>query len=800
MRGYLIALTLVLLSSTAAWAGEPNETTDRPRGAIAVAVAEAVIESAPDQAKPGFASEPFKHGAWPFRPPQRPELPEVRNAAWAINPIDRFVLAKLEEKGLHPNPEAEKRVLLRRLSYDLTGLPPTPAELAEFDSDQSPEAYSKQVDRLLASPRYGERWAQHWLDVVRYAETDGFKEDAHRPNAFRYRDYVIKSLNDDLPYDRFVRQQIAGDELEPDNPDALVATGLNRLYPDEYNAANVKQRRQEILDDITDTTGLAFLGLTMGCAQCHDHKFDDILQSDYFRLQAFFAPMLPRDDLPVATPQERQAFAEQDAKWQAATAEIRRELDELLADDRAKVIAEGSEKYEAEIQQILKMPPEQRTPQQKQWAVQAMKTITPKLRDLPGKLQGEKKQRYEDLQSKLAAFDGLRPKPLPMAMAITDAGTEAPPTHLLASGSFRKPREVVEPGFPSFLGSAQPLPSVESAVSHSTGRRSALAHWLTRGDHPLTARIMVNRLWAQHFGVGIVATPNDFGVMGERPTHPELLDWLAVEFVDRGWRLKEMHRLMVMSATYRQSSRIDPSQATHAAAQAADPLNHLLWHARRRRLDGESIRDAALFVAGQLNLRMYGPSAKPELPASLSSNYAWKPDGDRQDRNRRSIYVLAKRNLRLPLLETFDLPDMHNSCARRATTTTAPQALALLNGEFSLEQARQWAGLLWTEGGGDSKRLVRAAFSSAFGREPTSEDLAAAMEFLADVPQSSEGGPNTTDSAADTPSANQPTAIANLGSSQATSLPTGEASGSAPTTVVDFCHALLNANEFLYVD
>ena len=723
----------------------------------------------------------FKHGKWPFQPPARPEVPQVKDKTWGQNPIDAFILARLEEKSLTPSPPAEKLALLRRVTFDLTGLPPSIEEQQAFLNDNSPGAYLQVVDRLLASPRYGERAAQHWLDVVRYAETDGFKEDAHRPNAYRYRDYVIKSFNDDLPYDRFVQQQLAGDELEPGNPDALIATGLNRLYPDEYNAANVKQRRQELLDEITDVTGLAFLGLTMGCAQCHDHKFDEILQTDYFRLQAFFTPMLPRDDVVVATDDERREFAAQQAVWAEATAAVRSEIDQLLAGKREKAMQESLEKFEPDVQAMILKPDHQRSALERQWVAQAMKFINSKYRDLSKTLKGKDKEKYEALEKRLAEFDHLKPEPLPTAMGITDAAPLPPPTYRLATGNFRKPQEEVEPGFPAFLDKAEPEILPPADVPHATGRRSALARWLTGPDHPLTARIMMNRVWQQHFGVGIVGTANDFGAMGEEPSHPDLLDWLAAEFIESGWSLKKMHRLMVTSATYQQSAFVEPKSPPHERALEADPQNTLLWHYQRRRLDGESIRDAMLQVASRLNLRMYGPSGRPELPASLHSSYAWKPDAQPENRNRRSIYILAKRNLRLPLLEVFDQPDMHNSCARRANTTTAPQALSLLNGEFVLDQARHLSDNLFAKHGDDLDALVRDLYAIVYCRQPREDEVAAARQFIS----------------------RQAVTIAEHGKSPKPDNESGISQRVKPaqsTAVVDLCHAVLNSNEFLFVD
>ena len=589
---------------------------------------------------------------------------------------------------------------------DLTGLPPTLAEQEAFLADQSPDAYAKVVDRLLDSPRHGERWAQHWLDLVRYAESDGFKADDLRPDAHRYRDYVIRAFNADLPYDRFVRQQLAGDELEPDNPEARLATGFLRLWPDEYNAANLEQRRQEILDDTTETTGLVFLGLTVGCARCHDHKYDPLLQKEYFQFQAFFAPLFPRDDLPAVSPAGQAEYRKRLADWEKASAPIRAEMERLLADRRANLRKGALQKFRPEIQQAVLTPDAKRTPYQKQIAATAEKQLLRAEEAAPKKLQGEAKPRYQQLEKQLAAVKPARPEPLPTAMSVTDVGTDGPPTHRLLAGDWRKPRERVEPGFPEVLGTL-PLDRRLPDGVHSTGLRSALARWLTRKDHPLTARVMVNRLWQHHFGVGLVPTGSDFGVQGEPVSHPELLDFLAVEFVEKGWSLKTLHRLMITSAAYCQDSRVDPANPSHRKALSADPGNRLLWHARRTRLEGEALRDSMLLISGELNLRMFGPSARPKLPANISK-YAWTPDARVEEQNRRSIYVLARRNMRFPLFDAFDLPDMHNSCSRRLNTTTAPQALLLLNGDFTRERALKIAGNL-------ASALVGAASRAAPG-------------------------------------------------------------------------------------
>ena len=708
-----------------------------------------------------------------FQAPQRPSLPAVQDKRWVINPIDTFILSRLEAKGLAPSPRADKMRLLRRVTFDLTGLPPTESEQEAFLADNSDDAYRKVVERLLASPRYGERWAQHWLDLVRYAESDGFKADDLRPSAYRYRDYVIGSLNADLPYDRFVCQQLAGDELEPDNPDALIATGFLRLWPDEYNAANLEQRRQEILDDLTDVSGQVFLGLTFGCARCHDHKYDPILQTGYFRLQAFFAPMQPRDDLPAATPDEKREYQRRLDAWQAVSHDIRAEMEKLVADKRSQQRKYALGKFRPEIQQAVLTPDEKRTPYQRQIALIAEKQLRTAERTAPSKLPPDKKKRYQELERQLSALPTPRPQTLPQTMAVTDLGLEAPPTYLLAGGDWRKPRQQLQPGFPQFLDAStpqiRPIPERKT-----TGRRSALARWLTRKDNPLTARVLVNRLWQHHFGIGIVATPSDFGAVGDAPTHPELLDWLAVEFVQNGWSLKHIHRLMVLSAAYCQDSRVDPAHPLHRRALAVDRDNHLLWHARRRRLEGEALRDAMLALTDELNFRMFGPSARPKLPEKISK-YAWKPDPRPQDRHRRSIYVLAQRNMRYPFFDVFDQPDMHNSCSRRLTTTTAPQALLLLNGDFTLERGQALAETLHKRFGGDEARMIASGYRLAWNRQPSTEEIQLGLRFLSKQTEKLRTRQRADGGAMD-----------------------GAAARRAALT--DFCHALLNTNEFLFID
>jgi hypothetical protein len=705
---------------------------------------------------------------WPFVPLKRPDIPAVRRTNWVRNPIDAFVLARLEKEGLQPNPQADKLTLLRRVTFDLTGLLPTPSECDAFLADTSANAYERVVDRLLRSPRFGERWAQHWLDVVRFGETDGFKVDKLRPNAWRYRDYVIRACNDDLPYDRFVRQQLAGDELEPDNPDALIATGFLRLPPEETNGSNYRMVRQDILDDVTDVCATTFLGLTLGCARCHDHKFDPLTQKDYFRLQAFFTPLMQRDDLPVASAAERAAYQRRLAQWQEATKEMRAQIDALLAAPRQAIRAEVIATFDEDTQKAMTTPEHQRTPLQHQLAALAGKQVDRRVSRAHRRLAKEQRAVYDALQKKI---DADMPPPLPMARGVANLPGEGPPTHRLATGNYNRPRERVYAGFLECLDDKK----------HNPSSRADLGRWLSRADHPLTGRVIVNRLWQHHLGAGIVATPNDFGAMGDKPTHPELLDYLAAELVHRDWKLKSIHRLIVTSATYRQASSPNRN-ASAGKALDADPNDTLLWHARVKRREGEAIRDAILQVSAQLHPRMGGPSSCPQLPSAVMENgYAWEADPRPCDRNRRSIYMLAKRNFAYPLLAAFDQPDRVNSCPVRPATITAPQALAMLNGEFTLAQARCWAGLLLADHGHNTVPLIRAAYRRAFNRLPDGHEIVAAEKFLSVQTRLIGTRPN-------------PRALV---------LPEPNRAGLDPTfaaAVVDLCHALFNSAEFLDVE
>ena len=705
---------------------------------------------------------------WAFQPVAAPEAP----ANGADNPIDAFIRARLAEKQLDLSPRADKVTLIRRASFDLLGLPPSPEEVDAFVRDDSPDAFARLVDRLLASPHYGERWARHWLDLARYAESNGFKTDETRPNIWRYRDYVIDAFNADKPYDRFVQEQIAGDELWPESAEARIATGFNRHYADETNAAILLQRRSEILLDITDTVGAAFMGLTYGCAKCHDHKFDPIPQTDYYRLQAFFANVAEDDEIVLLSAAEHDAYRRKLAAWQEPTREIRAEMEALMAPFYEKTNREFLSWRTAETQAAYAKPPEQQTMYERlllrkhRWAVSYISHS-------PNALQDEKRNRYGKLERELAKFAGQRPGELPLGSGLTELGPDAPPTHVLASADFAAPRQEVRPGFLSILDPA-PARYAPTANGKSSGRRSALAMWLTDADNPLTGRVMVNRLWHYHFGRGIVYTPSDFGAMGERPTHPRLLDYLAREFIDNGWSLKRMHRLMMTSEAYRQASAY-----VEKAAQA-DPLNKLLWRFPPRRLDGEAIRDSMLAVAGKLNTRMGGPSVFPTLPEGVFRNRGgWGAAQSEAEQNRRSIYIFVRRNARYPMLELLDMPDTHESCARRGTTVSALQALTLLNSRHTVEWAGGFAERVVERAGADPAKQVEEAYRLAYSRLPDGREKDTALSFF-----DKQSGIAAEDAA-------------NGKSPPPDKLPAGM-SREQSAALTDFCHALLNSNEFVY--
>jgi Protein of unknown function (DUF1553)/Protein of unknown function (DUF1549) len=683
------------------------------------------------------AAEP--PGDWAYKPFGRPAVPKL-----AAHPVDAFLLEKLQSAKLDFAPPASKATLLRRVTFDLTGLPPTPDELAAFLKDDSAAAFETVVDRLLASRHFGERAATWWLDLVRYADTDGFKADDFRPGAWRYRDYVIASFNADKPYDRFVREQIAGDELFPNDPAALVATGFLRHYPDEYNAVNLEQRRQEILNDVTDTTAAAFLGITLACAKCHDHKTDPVAQDDYYRMQAFFAGLWPTE-VPLQSPKESAAYDARRAAWEAKTADLRRQMAELEAPIRDKGAKKERSRFDDDYAKLIDIPFAERTPWQKQIAAMVERQVFSARKFSPTQMKGDAKTKWEALAKKLAEHAKDKPADPPTAMTMTDVGRDVPPHYLLKRGNWQKKGEEVDPGFLTSIDNrnAEPKPTATT-----TGRRTELANWIAGPKNPLTARVMVNRIWQHVFGRGLVETASDFGLTGEKPTHPELLDWLANDFTANGWKLKRVYRLLVTSKAYRQST----------APHSQDSENELLGRSPRKRLDGESLRDAMLATAGLLNSKSGGPSVFPELPAEMKGAGGWKISEKAEDRNRRSVYVCVKRNLRYPFFTLFDAPDRSETCSRRFTTTTAPQSLMLVNDAIVLDFAKAFAARVRKEAGEVRAKQVERVFALALSRSPSAAERSAIEMFLTKHP------------------------------------------GTSDEAIVDLCHSVLNLNEFLYID
>jgi hypothetical protein len=737
-----------------------------------------------------FAAEtktftPAQRNFWAFRPVAKPAVPAVKDKQWVKTPIDAFILAKLEEKNLKTNPPTDRLTLLRRATIDITGLQPTPEQIQQFLNDKSPDAWEKVVDRLLASPAYGERWGRHWLDVVRYADSNGFKADETRPNIWRYRDYVIQSLNEDKPYDRFVKEQIAGDELYPGDPDALVAMGFNRHWIDETNAAALYPRRQETLDDMTTVTGVAFLGLTFGCARCHDHKFDPILQKDYYRLQAFFANTSFGDGpIPLKDPEQRRKYEEQKAAYDEKTKDIRAEMAKLVEPLRTSKIQGGIKTFEQDVQAAILLDPSQRTPMQQMMYHTAEPRITfdeePDARTLR-QLKGDAGKRYQELKKQLAEFDSLKPAPLPQAQFMTDIGPVAPPTYILRGGNLDVKGEEVQPGFLTIVDPAEPK---ITGLPNSTGRRRVLAAWLTDPKNPLPARVMVNRIWHYHFGRGIVATPGDFGMMGARPTHPELLDYLASKFVEDGWSMKKLHRAILLSNTYQQSSEFNEASAK------ADPDDKLLWRYQRRRMEAEAVRDSMLQISGLLNTKMGGPGVFPPLPAGVATELSataaaggWRKEKDGPENDRRSVYIFVRRNLRYPMLQEFDSANTFESCDFRKNTVTAPQSLDLMNNDLMIVWAQGFAGRVLNDAGMTPQAQVDRAFRMAYGRPASAEERKMAADFLA------KQAPIMSARLADEKS--KPPLPANL--------PAGTDPARA-AAFVDLAQMLLSSNEFLYIN
>jgi hypothetical protein len=635
---------------------------------VALVCAAAALWAAEESVAPLGTYTAVERRWWAFQP-RKDVSPPALVDPWLSNDLDKFILDGLRKQGLRPAPEADRATLIRRVTYDLTGLPPTLEETDAFVNDKSPKAWEKVVDRLLASPHYGEQWGRHWLDVVRFAESDGYEYDTHRPDAYRYRDYVVRAFNEDKPYNEFVREQLAGDEMDANNQDYLVASGFNRLGPLRKNAGNqdVASSQNEVLTEMTNIVGAAFLGVTVGCARCHDHKFDPFRQSDYYRLQAHFAQTQPFD-LVQATPDEQ-------AAWKAKVEPMQQQMNRLRA-------------------QLRRAPEDKKA----------------------------------DLEKQLEDLDGQMPAPLSSIYGVKDDASKPAPIHTLFKGDYLQP--VAKVGVRP-LGILLPEATPEQPLD-TPKPRLALANWVADPSNPLTARVMVNRIWGYHFGRALVSTPNDFGRMGARPSNPELLDWLANRFVTGGWKMKPIHRMILLSSAYRQSG----ASPIEKVAMEKDAENALLWKFSKRRLEAEEIRDSMLSAAGRLKLDVGGPSfmvpIDPELVLMLKRPQYWVPTKDKSQYDRRTMYMIYKRNLVLPFNQVFDSPDLQSSCARREQSTHAPQALELLNGQTSNEMAKFFADRLLKETRTTSERIDRA-WRIAAGRLPTADEKALAMRFLSNA-------------------------------------------------------------------
>ena len=663
---------------------------------------------------------------WSFQEIIKPRPPRARGKN--RHPIDRFVMSTLRDRGLNMAPPAQPDRLIRRLYLDLTGLIPPPDVVKQFNADPSDEHYRQIVEQLLEDEQHGVRWAKFWLDLVRYADSDGYSADSYRTEAWRYRDYVIDSFNQNRPYDQFIRQQLAGDELEPNNQHAQIATGFLRHWIYEFNQRDAKSQWDIILNDITDVTGDAFLGLGMSCARCHDHKFDPILQDDYYRLRAFFAPLLPLDEQLAGTPNERMAYQTQLKKWGQATEDVRKQIDAMQAKHIETLTTAQIEKFPLDVRPSLYKKSSERTPYEKQIAYLAFRQVQKQVNEVDWSKHFKEGdlEKWKQLTNKLKSFESLKPTPLGVIASVTDVDTTAPPT-LIPNTS-----NPLQPGGLSLLDPTT-TPIVSPANHTTTGRRTSLANWLTDPQHPLTSRVMVNRIWQHHFGRGIVDTPSDFGTLGARPTHPQLLDFLAVSFIESNWDIKQLHRLIVTSATYRQS-------AMHPDAikmRQLDVDNQFLWRTNIRRLDAEQIRDNILHVSGELQLQLGGAGQDVDSP-------------------RRSTYLKMMRNHPHPFLLTFDATDGILSSPERNTTTTPTQTLLVMNNAWVLSRATALSKLTIPSDIKNCAKHIDLIHWKLYSRCATDTEKQFARDFFNNAKSPEEAW-------------------------------------------TDYCHVLLAANEFLYI-
>lgn len=696
---------------------------------------------------PGSNATEVLAAHWAFRSPQRPAVPVVSQAGLR-NDIDRFIIAALEGKKLTLAPEADRLTLLRRVAFDLTGLPPTIPEMDAFLADSSADAYERMVERYLASPHYGERWSKHWLDVAGYADSNGyFNADSDRPLASKYRDWVIRAFNADMPFDRFVRAQLAGDELAgfvpgndvtPAIAEGLVATHFLRNAPDgsgesDGNPDEVRTDRLTVLEGTLHNTMNALLGITIQCARCHEHKFEPIDQEEYYRLQAIFAPIYRLDHwvkpndrtVAVASRKEVEEHRRRSERINSQVKALQTGLATLTAPYREMLIEERlaslDESVREKVLHAFRAPREKRTAEQQALVKKHVESIKISDEDVAKRFPEYAAVR-EQVNKAVAGRERERPAPLEKLAVAVEVQAQPPAHHLLQRGLHNKPGKEVQPGVPAALTTPGNRYTI-APVAYGTGRRSAFARWVTAAENPLFARVFVNRVWQQHFGKGLVATPDNFGVSGARPSHPELLDWLAVEFSARGYSVKQLHRLILHTATYRQSSSLPPVKAE--AVRKLDPDNRLLSRFPLRRLDAETLRDAMLAISGELDRRVGGPY----IPTRRTPEGVGV-DESRADARRRSVYMQQKRTQVATFLELFDAPAITATCSVRNVSTVPSQALALLNSDFARRRARAFAERLRQEGGPENESRLSLTFRLAFGRPPRDDEKAAAERFL----------------------------------------------------------------------
>ncbi len=742
------SLTTAEIAAVRSWIDGGAHWDDGPT----VAVAADAIEELP----------PGAREAWAFQLPVQGTVPA---ASRFEHPIDRFLEQTRQAQGLTAAPRADRRTLLRRAHLDLIGLPPTTEEVAEFLADSRPDAWERLIERLLASPHYGERWGRHWLDVARYADSDGFEQDYDRPNAWRYRDYVISAFNRDKPFDRFLEEQIAGDELDWATDETRIATGFLRAGPRvHFREKDNPERRYEYLDDIVATLGRGVLGLTVQCARCHDHKFDPILQTDYYRLATSIFGYV-ETEYPLLPPVEGRAYLAKLADIAERQRVLRAQVAEVEAPYRERLKMERLEReFPADVLRAVRKPESERTPGEQLLADQVLSLGVSRGR-VTEALTPEDAARRQTLLDRLAAVEQERPERPPMADIVTDGDYrftpdgpgdeiigcpecrtppdtpgsylhegpgryEVPTSNLLIRGDPFSLGPVMSPGFVKVATYGDPPTAISRPDGRTSGRRLALAQWLTSEGNPLTARVFVNRIWYHHFGRGIVATLDNFGAVGDPPTHPELLDWLAVEFASKGWSIKQMHRLMMTSEAYQMASAYEDADNI-----ANDPENFSLWRFRIRRLEAEILRDAIMASSGGIDLTVGGPPVFPYIPAEILAGQAhgrWDNQPDGPAVWRRSVYVYRRRSLVFPFFETFDLPDQGVTTASRNVSTVATQALTLLNNPFVLGQAALFAERLEEAVPNDLAGQVDLAYRIALSRPPTEAEAEIAGQLVAE--------------------------------------------------------------------